>query len=227
MTNSIMLEPYYDRNRYTVLKINDVETSKETRYIPLDVVEGLKIVSMSRTKFNDTYKPIPGYPIDKAIRLFMGYAKTLGASKEVLKLFSKFGMTIRGIPDNTEHSHKEPEQNKPESTIKSKPTKKLDAVKEPIKSKPIKKLDAVKEPIKSKPIKKLDRLGSSKDIMGEFKSAAAMFQGLIMEAKLTDAEIFEAVKEKFGVGDDKKGYVKWYRYNLTRNGKNPPSEVVR
>lgn len=53
-------------------------------------------------------------------------------------------------------------------------------------------------------------------------SAAQMFQDLIMEGKLTDAQIFTKVQEKFGLDDKKSGYVKWYRNHLKKNGQNPP-----
>ena len=202
-----MLEPYHDRERHTILKINDIET-KEVRYIPLDIVGGLKIVSMSRAKFNDAYKPIPDYPIKKAVGLFMGYAKTLGASKEVLKLFSKVGIITKDIPDNTGQCHKE-----------------LELGKKPTEPKLVKELNKVKKLTKPKPVEELNKVESSKIIDDEFKSAAAMFQGLIMAGKLTDPEIFLAVQEKFGVDNEKKWYVKWYRHSLKRKGKNPPNEV--
>jgi len=57
---------------------------------------------------------------------------------------------------------------------------------------------------------------------GEYKSAAAMFQGLILEGKLTDDEIFAAVQEQFGLDDKKRSYVGWYRNKLKKDGQNPP-----
>lgn len=60
---------------------------------------------------------------------------------------------------------------------------------------------------------------------GEYKSASAMFKGLIIEdSKLpaakrrTDQEIFKEVQAKFDLSDDKLGYVGWNRGKLKREG---------
>ena len=49
-----------------------------------------------------------------------------------------------------------------------------------------------------------------------YRSAAAMFRALITEAKLTDDEIFSSVQKAFGLDDDKRRYVAWYRKNMAR-----------
>ena len=81
----IKLEPYYDRGRHVVLKV--VDEGKQIRYIPLDI-QGLHVVTTTETKFNSDYKLIPNYPVNKAVEMFVGYSKTLGATKEVMKLLS-------------------------------------------------------------------------------------------------------------------------------------------
>lgn len=55
-------------------------------------------------------------------------------------------------------------------------------------------------------------------------SMAQAFRDLIMEGKMTDDQIFAAVKKRFPekLDDDKTSYVKWYRNDLTKAGKNPP-----
>ena len=53
-------------------------------------------------------------------------------------------------------------------------------------------------------------------------SAAQMFQDLIMAGKLTDDQIFEKVQTEFGLDEKKRGYVKWYRNHLKKQGQNPP-----
>jgi hypothetical protein len=55
------------------------------------------------------------------------------------------------------------------------------------------------------------------------ESAAAMFTDLIMAGTLTDDKIFEKVQAKFGLSDDKRKYVAWYRNKLTKDGKKPPA----
>jgi len=62
---------------------------------------------------------------------------------------------------------------------------------------------------------------------GEKKpSAAQMFQDLIMAGKLTDDQIFEKVQAEFGLDEKKRGYVKWYRNHLKKQGANPPEAKV-
>ena len=79
------VKPYYDRHRHTILKIGAED--KVVKFIPLSVDEGLKVVRMSQAQFSETYKEIPNYPVEKAVQLFLGYAKTLGATKEVMDIF--------------------------------------------------------------------------------------------------------------------------------------------
>ena len=57
-------------------------------------------------------------------------------------------------------------------------------------------------------------------------SAAQMFQDLIMAGKLTDDQIFEKVQAEFGLDEKKRGYVKWYRNHLKKQGQNPPEAKV-
>jgi len=52
----------------------------------------------------------------------------------------------------------------------------------------------------------------------EYKSAAAMFRGLILKDELSDDDILKAVQDKFNLDDSKKSYVKWYRNDLKKNG---------
>lgn len=54
------------------------------------------------------------------------------------------------------------------------------------------------------------------------ETAAALFQDLIMDGKLTDDQIFAKVKAKFGLDDKKRSYVAWYRNKLKKDGKKPP-----
>lgn len=281
--SKIRLEPYYDRGRHTVLKVED--DGKQVKYIPLNVSEGLMVVTTTQDKFKADYKPIPNYPIAKAVDLFVGYAKTLGATKEVMQLLStvvtiteddiKLATNRHQVVNNLAQAKSKKPLVEPASCLPKQQSaaqmfkdlimegrlsddeifkqvqinfgiddSKLSYVKKyrnglikegknpPAEVAP-KAIKGISKPPKkgAERAKKIVETGvriKSKPIVdGEFKSAAAMFQGLIMAGKLTDLEIFSAVKEKFGIGDEKKGYVKWYRYNLKRHGKNPPDEVVK
>jgi hypothetical protein len=57
-----------------------------------------------------------------------------------------------------------------------------------------------------------------KGVDGKYKSASAMFKGLILEAKLSDDKIFQAVQKQFGLSDDKRSYVQWNRNWLKKEG---------
>lgn len=49
-------------------------------------------------------------------------------------------------------------------------------------------------------------------------SAASMFRRLILAGGLTDDEIFKKVQEKFGLADNRRSYVEWYRKELQKKG---------
>jgi len=55
------------------------------------------------------------------------------------------------------------------------------------------------------------------------ESAAQLFRDLIMEGKKTDDQIFAEVQKKFSLDDSKRGYVAWYRNDLSKKGENPPA----
>ena len=58
-----------------------------------------------------------------------------------------------------------------------------------------------------------------KNAEGEYKSASAMFKGLLFEGKLSDDKIAAAVDAKFSLGEQKaKDYVKWNRGWFRREG---------
>jgi hypothetical protein len=56
-------------------------------------------------------------------------------------------------------------------------------------------------------------------------SAASRFKELIMEGKLTDDGIFAVIQKEFGLDDNKRSYVSWYRKHLAKTGNNPPDPV--
>ena len=58
------------------------------------------------------------------------------------------------------------------------------------------------------------------------ETCTSFMTAAIIEGKLTDAEIFKAAQEKFGLSDDKKTYVNWYRCQLRRKGVAVPPKVV-
>lgn len=203
------VEPYYDRHRHTILKFE--ETKDIVKFTPLDIVDGLKVVELPTKEFYDMYKPIPNYPIAKAIQVFLEYAKVLGATKEVMELFGKI------VPITDEMIKTAISKRKVEPKIDTEQSKKL--------KKEVRKESAKttqEKPVKKSVEKSTPKAKSTKT--GEPKiSAAQMFKDLIMAGELTDDAIFKKVQDAFNLDDNKRGYVKWYRNNLIKSGVNPPT----
>lgn len=185
--------PYHDFNRRTCLL---VESGEQCKFIPLNS-DGLRIHELSNSEFGQTYTPMTKYPMEKAVQIYVDYAKTVGASKEVLKFLGQF-------VDVTQKEY----------DMATKKAAATEAVEKPVKA----ETKAKATTTKAKPEPK------AKAATGEKKpSAAQRFQELIMAGKLTDDKIFETVQKEFGLDDSKRSYVKWYRNHLTKQGKNPPA----
>ena len=186
------LVPCYDFNRRTCLRVSS--NADTTKYIPLDIAEGLVVLEMQSKEFDRRYQPMVDYPAEKAAQLYLGYGLTIGASEEALDFLRR---TI-----NITQQEYDMATSKKKAAEKAAEGKKATAAKKATKttSKP-----AAKEP------------GAKRE------TASQMFKDLIMEGKLTDDQIFTKVKAKFGLDDSKRGYVKWYRNNLRKTGtKNVP-----
>lgn len=199
-----------DHNSRTCIEVN--RDKAVVQYIPMEIL-GFSVESLEAKEFDRIYKPMVNYPIDQACKLYVGYAVTLGATKEALDYLgqiititqSEYDMATKKSADTK--VAKAPPAKVPAKT----PTK--TAAKAPVKP-------AAKTPTKAAakaPVKKPAKT------TGEKKgSASQMFQELIMAGKLSDDGIFAAVQKEFGLDDSKKSYVKWYRGKLTKDGKNPP-----
>jgi len=108
------------------------------------------------------------------------------------------------------------------------------AIREPKAKKPVKakKTEPAEKPAKAAKVEKPAKapktkpaadgafdVSKLKNADGEYKSASSMFKGLLIEGKLTDVKIAEAVDKKFDLGDQKaKDYVKWNRGWFRRQG---------
>lgn len=60
--------------------------NSQVRFIPLDVAEGLKVLSLSDKNFDARFKPMPDYPAKKAVQLYVRFAEETGATKEAMEL---------------------------------------------------------------------------------------------------------------------------------------------
>lgn len=195
---------YYDSQRRTCLL---VESGDQVKFIPMDIAEGFQVHETTKVSFEQRYTLMPDYPLDKAAQLYLNYALAIGASEEVMQHLSQIITVTDGDIKMATSKRSE------------KPVKKTAAKKSP-EEKPTRKRRA-KKVVEEKPARK--RRAKKAASSGEYNSAAAMFQGLIMDGKLTDDEIFAQVQEAFDLDDKKRSYVTWYRNNLTKKGMNPPA----
>lgn len=203
--------PCYDRQRRTCVQVE--RTGTHVKYIPLDVNEGLQVLTAAANEFDQRYEPMVNYPAEKACQLFLNYSQTIGATKEALGYLGQIVNVSKQEADMATTK-------KTAATEKAAATK--TAAKKAAPAKPAKTVEAkagrrAVDPVVKVPAKKT----------GEKKmSAAQMFQDLIMQGKLTDDQIFEKVQAQFGLDEKKRGYVKWYRNHLKKQGANPPEAKV-
>jgi hypothetical protein len=201
--------PCYDHQRRTCIQVE--RSAGLVKFIPLDVSLGLEVHSTSADSFDQRFTPMEGYPVEKACQLFSNYSQTLGATKEAMDYL---GQVINISKQELEMA----------TTKKQTMAGKLPAAKPASKkATPVKTAKAAKpEPESAKTAAKPAKTGEKKKKM----SAAQMFQDLIMAGKLTDDQIFEKVQAEFGLDEKKRGYVKWYRNHLKKQGANPPEAKV-
>lgn len=200
--------PCYDRQRRTCIQVE--RTGTHVKYIPLDVNEGLQVLTATANEFDQRYEPMVNYPAEKACQLFLNYSQTIGATKEALGYLGQIVNVSKQEADMA-------------TTKKTEATEKAAATKTAAK----KAAPATKPAAKSAPAKTAKPAAKPAAKTGEKKtSAAQMFQDLIMQGKLTDDQIFEKVQAQFGLDEKKRGYVKWYRNHLKKQGANPPEAKV-
>lgn len=81
------IRPYNDAARRSCIQ---VERGTDTvKFVPLDVENGLAVHECPKREFDDRFKPMADYPADKAVRLFVTYAQSIGATQEVMEYFSR------------------------------------------------------------------------------------------------------------------------------------------
>lgn len=200
---------YVDVSQHTV--IEGERKDGTVFYIPFDAEEGLLVKKLPAKDFDRIYKPLLDYPVERAAKLYLQYATHLGATREALNYLGKYTQITQGeiamatSKKNTDEKLAAPKKEAPAKKPTAPPTKKAEP-------------KAKAEPKKAEPKAKGEKR----------ESAAQLFKDLIMEGKLTDEQIFKKVQAKFGLDDNKAGYVKWYRNDLRKQGaKNVPDPVVK
>lgn len=204
--------PCHDHNRRTCIQVD--RSAGLVKFIPLDIILGLEVHSTSADSFDQRFTPMEGYPVEKACQLFVNYSQTLGATKEAMDYL---GQVINVSKQELEMAttKKQTAAEKPAAAKAAKPVAKKAAAKPT----EVKAGRRAVDPV-VKPATKSVKPGEKKP------SAAQMFQDLIMAGKLTDDQIFEKVQAEFGLDEKKRGYVKWYRNHLKKQGQNPPEAKV-
>lgn len=206
--------PCHDHQRRTCIQVERV--NGHVKYIPLDVGVGLEVQTMGVDVFDQRFTPMVNYPAEKACQLYVGYSQGIGATKEALDYLGQ-------VVNISEQEFKMATAKKaaaPADEKRAAPRRATNGKTEPSKA-GRRATDPVVASPKVKAAKPAKATAAEKT--GEKReSAAQMFQDLIMAGKLTDDQIFEKVQEKFGLDEKKRGYVKWYRNHLKKQGKNPP-----
>lgn len=197
-----------DHNRHTCIEV--ARQAGLVKYIPLDIA-GMELCEMNSDEFDRTYSQLNDYPVEKAAQLYAEYAAQLGGTKEAMQALALFTtLTPQEIQMATTKKAASAAA-KTETAVKAKAAK------------PAAKPTAAKETkAKAAPAKVAKAPVVKKDAGEKKPSAANMFKDLIMEGKLTDDKIFEKVQKEFGLDDNKRSYVKWYRNDLTKKGLKPP-----
>lgn len=217
-TAAPIVVPCHDHQHRTCLQVARI--NGHVKYIPLDVSEGLQVHQTSAEMFDQRYQPMVNYPAEKACQLYLSYSQNIGATKEALDYL---GLVIPVSKQEFDMATKK----KATAAAAAKPAEEKRATARRAtngEATPTKAGCRATGPVVKAPKAKA---APAKAASGEKReSAAQMFQNLIMAGKLTDDQIFEKVQEKFGLDEKKRGYVKWYRNHLKKQGKNPAEAKV-
>jgi hypothetical protein len=196
-----------DFNRHTCIEVS--RQAGLVKYIPLNIA-GMELLEMNSSEFDCTYSQLNNYPVEKAAQLYAEYAAQLGGTKEAMQALATF------VPLTPKEIEMATTKKAASAAVKTETAAKAKAAKPAAKT----AVTKAKAPAPAKTTK----APAAKKEAGEKKpSAANMFKDLIMEGKMTDDQIFAKVQKEFGLDDNKRSYVKWYRNDLTKKGMKPPA----
>lgn len=221
-----------DYYRHTCLELSRTET--RVSYIPLG--DGtLDVREAGIDAFEEEFMHVMSdYPPAKAAQLYVQFALHLGATPAAMKALGNFVnvskkeiemATAKPVTGGT--AKPTPAVKKAAGDAKTPPAAKKATVAAgkpaaAAKTAPAAKTTAAK-PEKAPKVTVEKKPAAPKEKKERAPTASSRFQELIMEGKLTDDAIFAAVKKEFGLSDDKRSYVAWYRNYLAKKGKNPPA----
>lgn len=221
-----------DYYRHSCIELRRDEQAVD--YILLSSDGGLTVERAGIESFDEAYKPMDTYPVPQAARLYVEFARHLGATEEAMRELAQFTtisekelkMATAKAPGAADGATK-----KPTPAVKNAPaTKTVPAAKKATEKPAVAAKTAAPKPtttaVKTSGVKQVAKTAVTKEPKApkdKTPTAASRFQELIMEGKLSDHEIFLKVQKEFDLDDDKRGYVSWYRNYLTKKGKNPPA----
>jgi len=205
---------FSDKKRHTCILCSS--SSGKAQYIPLCIADGMVVREVSVDEFQNTWKAIPEYPLDRAADLYIQYALDIGAESDAIDYLSK--MTKNQKEAIAKVKANGPRDVKQVMRKKSGPMSPAGMTEEKARAKP-----SGPPPVFKENKKQASKKAPAKKAVGPKKpSAASRFRELIMEGKLSDQQIFAAVQKEFGLDDKRFTYVKWYRDKLRKDGLNPP-----
>lgn len=197
-----------DFNRHTCIEVS--RQAGLVKYIPLNIA-GMELLEMNSSEFDRTYSQLNDYPVEKAAQLYAEYAAQLGGTKEAMQALATF------VPLTPKEIEMATIKKAASAAAKTETAAKAKA------AKPAAKTAVTKASAPAKTTKTTKAPAAKKEAGEKKPSAANMFKDLIMEGKLTDDQIFAKVQKEFGLDDNKRSYVKWYRNDLTKKGMKPPA----
>lgn len=196
--------PYQDQQRHTCIQIERVFDS--VKFIPLDSSTGLEVHALAALDFDERYRAMSKFPLDKACQIYLNYSQTIGATAEALNYLAKV-IKISAQEFETALAKKPIIQNIVEETpaIPRVTTRaKKRAATPPEISTPA-AIPASLEQIvlPDPPPPSIHRPRRS--------PAAQLVQDLIVQGDFSDDQIFEIIKNKFGLDDARRGDIRLFR----------------
>lgn len=201
-TKAPVAVPCWDKNSRTCIEVG--RDGGNVRYLQLSLDTVFTVKELPEADFDEKFEPIKGYHPEKAFQNYVEFSRKLGATDEALEILAAH-ITI---PTDVR------------SEIMAAASKRSAASAAKTSDKPEK--PSAKAKVKPK-LKSVDKPKVKREPGEKRESAAQMFQDLIMEGKQTDDQIFKKVQAKYGLDDSKRGYTKWYRGKLIKDGKKPPA----
>lgn len=211
-----------DRNKYTAIELSRL--AGVVKFIPTSN-RGFDIEVETQPDFDERWKVV-SYPIEKAAKLFVGYACDVGGSAEALAELSKLCKVlpteIVQATNRMRSRHAAPVES---SGPTQGPTPKASKRPAGFAMLPIvEESDAWENDTPAKPVETARGNGSGKGRVSDNPDAIEFIRSLIMKGELTDDDIFAKAKKK-GAPDSERVRIAWHRFDLKRNGKNPPPAV--